>query len=308
MQHAEKKDSSVQIVCPSCASRYRVAAKNVDGRKTKCAKCGTIWAPKAEATTPAAQEKTAQPVSHQAGASVQQMQAALKAEFSAAEGTSLPQEMNAEDTLKGLDDPAVSEENQRVIEELRQKLAKEEAKKKSPPATARPKIAQRPPIRRFQGSSERYKVSKLQVILTFLSIVLPSILFIAREPIVEAFPQLGSFYETIGMPVNLRGVEFRNIQVSNIIDSDITTLIVKGEVVNISKEKIALNRLRVAIVGPDKKELVSWTTPPPRASLDPRTFVRFETRYVTPPAGASDVTVRFLNPNDVQSESVGDKK
>ncbi len=40
----------MQIACPSCAAEYDVPADRMKpGRKTRCARCGTVWAPEPEA-------------------------------------------------------------------------------------------------------------------------------------------------------------------------------------------------------------------------------------------------------------------
>jgi hypothetical protein len=47
------------------------------------------------------------------------------------------------------------------------------------------------------------------------------------------------------------------------------------------------------------QEIYTWTSMPSRSILGPGEKLEFRSRLVSPPASATDVMVRFFNPQDV---------
>jgi hypothetical protein len=59
--------------------------------------------------------------------------------------------------------------------------------------------------------------------------------------------------------------------------------------------------LRLAVIGPDSRELYSWTALLPRSVLPQGESLPFRSRLASPPAEGKQVMVRFLNRLDLTS-------
>ena len=68
-----------------------------------------------------------------------------------------------------------------------------------------------------------------------------------------------------------------------------------GDVTNITKSKTAVPLIEVAVKDAGGATLYTWTTEPPRASLEPAELVRFRARLASPPEQGQSVKVRFTS-------------
>lgn len=121
----------------------------------------------------------------------------------------------------------------------------------------------------------------------------------AREPLVRAVPGLASFYSAIGLPVNLRGIEFSNLRTSNETQDGTPVLVIEGEIVNPTRYTRDIPRLRFAVQGADGHEFYSWTALLPRETLTGHESFTFRSRLASPPEGSERVSVRFLHRTDL---------
>jgi predicted Zn finger-like uncharacterized protein len=114
-----------------------------------------------------------------------------------------------------------------------------------------------------------------------------------REGVVSAVPQTAKLFAAVGLPVNLRGVEIRNVSSKLAIEQGVPQLIVHGEIVNISGQQAKLARLRLAIRTDRGQEIYSWNTLPDKPVLEPGESAHFVRRLASPPEEGRDVIVRF---------------
>ncbi|MCZ8316971.1 MAG: thioredoxin [Phreatobacter sp.] len=170
------------------------------------------------------------------------------------------------------------------------------------PRPARPK-ADEPPKRRFRKpslprpSGRSFRMSPSVVILLLGSALLATFL-LGREQVVRTVPDSASVYERIGLPVNLRGVEFRDVKGANEIVDGVVVLVVEGQLVNITSRGADLPRLRLAVRDAGGKEIYTWTATPPAARLEAGQAVPFRSRLASPPPDGSSVEVRFFTRMD----------
>jgi hypothetical protein len=127
------------------------------------------------------------------------------------------------------------------------------------------------------------------------------VLLAARNQIVKYAPQTASFYALIGMPVNLRGLDFENIRVTRDIQNGMPVLMVEGQIVSTTKGIVEVPRLRFAIHDQAGKEIYSWTMMPSRTLLAAGETLPFRSRLASPPAEGRDVSIRFFNRRDAMS-------
>ena len=141
----------------------------------------------------------------------------------------------------------------------------------------------------------------------FIAVSLASIAFITaiglRATVVRAAPELAGLYAAIGLPVNLRGLEFTEIKTTHEIQDGIPVLVIEGEVMNVTRQPVEVPRLRLAVLGPDARELYAWTALLPRSVLPEGEKLSFRSRLASPPAEGKQVLVRFLTRFDLTASA-----
>jgi hypothetical protein len=148
----------------------------------------------------------------------------------------------------------------------------------------------------------RWPLSGMQSVILTL-ILLNAIVIGWRNDFVRLMPQTASFYARLGLPVNLRGLDFENLSTATEQHEGVPILVVEGEIINETRKIIDVPRLRFAVRNAARQEIYSWTAILPRTLLSPGDAVPFRTRLASPPPDAHDVLVRFLNRNDIYAGS-----
>ncbi len=127
----------------------------------------------------------------------------------------------------------------------------------------------------------------------FISVLVATAYF-ARVGIVKLVPASAQLYAQIGLPVNIRGLEFTNVQYLREFENGVPILSVSGEIVNVSAEAMHLPRLRFGLFDGEEHEIYHWTMAVARDPLEPTGSMRFSTRLAAPPDSAQHVQVRFV--------------
>ena len=311
------------IVCPNCATSYDVdvASLRPNGRKVRCVRCKEIWQAElshsdklmaaAEALAPV--RRAVEAISAEAGA-----EAAVAGAVEAAPdaGPALPHvQTQAEAWFDGPEnDPNFGGD---PFAEDAPPIAPTDLDGDSPPSAAAPEPdrggAAKPhedieteAARRYpQGSVRdwlRWPLSAMQSVILVL-VLLDAIVIGWRADFVRLMPQTASFYARLGLPVNLRGLEFDNLNTATEQHEGVPILVVEGDIFNQTRKIIDVPRLRFAVRNAARQEIYSWTAVLPRTLLSPGDAVPFRTRLASPPPDAHDVLVRFLNRNDIYAGS-----
>ncbi len=268
----------MQLACPACHTAFYVepAALGPDGRTVRCARCRNTWFARVEDLIP---EKA----------------------LALAEGEDLRPDTVA--PAAPVIQPPVQWNDMVMVDVPSPSLVPGD-----PDATAVPPID---PSSRAGGSQEAVVAAlrarsrgnaKRDARLSAIALVLGLIVVIgmtAREPLVRAVPNLAGFFEVIGMPVNLRGIDFAELRTSVEQQDGVDVLVIEGDLVNVTRYTRDLPRLRLAVHGADGRELYTWTALLPRETLLARESLTFRSRLASPPEDATRVSVRFLHRTDL---------
>ncbi|AMJ61840.1 DUF3426 domain-containing protein [Bosea sp. PAMC 26642] len=249
------------IVCPSCASRYELEASKLGqaGRTVRCAKCDTRW--------------HVEPLEFPPPPSAEETQALLSEELQQA--ASINDEVSAvASEMQGIEAP---EPDQAPLP-----IRKRSAGKKDRSGTAKPR-----------GMSGRGIAAPAAV--TALGLAVFGGLVWQRDLAVRAAPQLASVFQRLGLSVNVRGLSLTAIESGLVQDAQGRFLVVEGDVTNIARNPTAMPPIEVAVKDAGGQTLYTWTTDPPRPSLDPSELVRFRARLASPPENGQSVQVRFTS-------------
>ncbi len=327
-------DSPMLIACPNCATSYdlEVASLRPSGRRVRCVRCRTVWHAElshADRLIAAAEEL----------APVRRAVEAVAEAVAAGPGEELPADhINVPASLEGdsaagslatdapLDSPALgmaegSEEAGAASDindtaeidsppiapvdlDAGQPIADIEAGEDTGAQAAEDPLEDIESVaaRRFARPSLRkgwdWPLSHLQSAMLML-IIVDAIIVGWRTDFVRALPQTASFYSWIGMPVNLRGLNFDGLATATEQHEGVPILVVEGNVVNATGKSATVPHLRFAVRNAARQEIYSWTTAPSRTVLPSGEAVAFRTRLASPPPDAHDVLVRFVNRYDV---------
>lgn len=277
------------IVCPSCASQYELDAAKLgpDGRKVRCASCKTAWhvMPEAEVLSEA-------PVAFPEPPSAAETQALLEEELERAaaidaEITALAAETDARIAAAETDSDADE------TADIEDGAEAEPVSLVDAPAGRRKSLPRKPPA--SKKISLRSRGAALPVAAAMAGLALLGVLAWQRNAAVRMAPQLADVFALAGLPVNVRGLSLSSVESGLIDDGQGRFLVVEGDVTNITKRKTDMPLIEVAVTDAAGATLYSWTTQPPRPSLEPAELVRFRARLASPPEKGQSVRVRFTS-------------
>lgn len=245
------------IVCPSCASEYQIPTDRVgpDGRSVRCAACRETWFITPEDVSAAVEAEMTEAMLEAAGPG-------------AAEGRA---------------------EAQAALDAWESAMAQEE------PAAAPPPETEAPPARRPRKAAP--KRTGRPILPVALGIGLAAALVLAllgRGIVVRWVPQSAGLYARIGLPVNLRGLELRDV-VAFQTSGEGGQLVVEGNLVGIASAGAAVPPIEVEVRDAQNQSLYRWSIAPPRPALENRETARFRASLSAPPAQGRSVEVRFAS-------------
>lgn len=239
------------IVCPACASEYRIDADRVgaSGRSVRCAACRETWF-----------------------IGPDDVAAGILAELNAA-----PDPFDA----AIVDEPAASS-----------------AAAEAPPAeAAEPPAPRRRPSVKTKKKATRSGPRRLSPALAagLAVAALVPLSLLGRATVVRAMPQTASLYAGLGLPVNLRGIDFSDVAAfqTPAEGAEPARLVVEGDLVGVARERVAVPPIEVEVRDEHGQSLYRWSVPGPRPALEPGERARFKASLSAPPALGRRIEVRF---------------
>lgn len=282
----------MQIACPSCSTSYEIDPASLGaGRTVRCARCKTTWF---------ADGSVAEPV-------------AAEAETEAFTGVLPPDEvppLPAGDAGEPQHNAGTAESEMTAVPtEASAPVAIADAPSLVPaaePPAAAHTDSDSDEIENFAARRKRLQARRKEARRSSRWTALILVLFAfnvaligARSEVVRFLPQTASLFSAIGLPVNLRNLKFENMRISKETQESLAALVIEGTIVSISNKPSEVPRLRFAARDAAGQEVYTWTSMPSRSIIGPGEKLEFKSRLVSPPATASDVIVRFSNPQDI---------
>jgi predicted Zn finger-like uncharacterized protein len=305
------------IVCPNCATSYRVepASLGAAGRSVRCVRCRSVWF----ATDPSALSAVADGFRSQAMAvtAPPTAEAPPPPEAGFETDSAPPDEIAIADMPEqqpaDFDVPPPEQEPLIALPEhgmlpFHGTLPGAEGSTVEADSTAEPAIdavagedietvAARRAKRR--NSRRRFRLPAPGLPATILALIAINAILIGwRADVVKIAPQTASLYAAIGLPVNLRGLVFSNVATVTEAHEGVPVLVVEGSIASASNQVVEVPRLRFSVRNTSGQEVYSWTALPARSVLAPGETLAFRSRLASPPPEGRDVTVRFFNRRD----------
>jgi len=126
-----------------------------------------------------------------------------------------------------------------------------------------------------------------------LALALASVM--QRDVIVRAAPPLAGAYAAIGLPVNLKGLEWRDVKTRVVVEASQKVLAVEGEIKNLRDHSQSLPDIELSLRDEGGREVYAWKSPAPKAGLAQGETIQFRARLASPPEGAKAVRVNFAD-------------
>ena len=124
-------------------------------------------------------------------------------------------------------------------------------------------------------------------------------LMIWRAEVVRLLPQTATFYKMVGLEVNLRGLAFKDIKVSNETVDGKPVLVIEGTIIGQTKNPVELPRLRFSVRDAQGAEIYAWNAVLEQPVLKPGERAYFKSRLASPPPEGRNIDVRFFNKRDL---------
>lgn len=264
------------ITCPNCQSRYEVAAQALGerGRKVECAACHANWKalPQSDDAAPpgdrifSAEEELALDDAFEREAASVDAQTPARPPQRPAVTTSI-------DT--GEDQTAAAPEETNRLARQRKALEKRQMVLKRNLPQARLRRAWR------------------MVLAVVLMTLIGGGIYL-REPIVRAIPDMAGVYSAIGLGVNIIGLEFSEVNTLRAMRDGVEVLQITANLLNVAGHQVAVPPVIVGLRDADGNLLFEWSVVPQVQVLQPRDWTEFSTQLTSPPAGAADLNLSFL--------------
>ncbi len=277
----------MHIICPHCTTSYAInpATLGAAGRTVRCSRCKETWLARPEDAVemanamPAAMPDATQP--------------APSANDAADEWETMAREEEGQDTPV-VDSPSISTgwptegEGDQQDADIHEEI----------PATTH-----------RQRLGRLVRLPSLPRIPFMPSIGLPTActamgalvlaLMIWRADVVRLLPQTATFYKMVGLEVNLRGLAFKDIKVTNETVDGKPVLVIEGTIIGESRKPVELPRLRFSVRDAQGAEIYAWNAVLEQPVLNPGERAHFKSRLASPPPEGRNIDVRFFNKRDL---------
>lgn len=124
-------------------------------------------------------------------------------------------------------------------------------------------------------------------------------LVIWRGDVVRLLPQTATFYKMAGLDVNLRGLAFKDIKITNETVEGKPVLVIEGMIVGQTGRPVELPRLRFSVRDEQGAEIYAWNAVLEQPVLKPGEKAYFKSRLASPPPEGRNIDVRFFNKRDL---------
>ena len=288
------ENGSMHIVCPHCTTSYAInsATLGATGRTVRCSRCKEVWLARPEDAIEPVALQPAMAEASQSG----------EGPALAAEGTIALRE-EAADHTPVVESPSIAADWQADAStdpdwpSKARSVAGDDNTARRERRGFLGKLMTRPAGRHTKS------VRGLPIVCAAMG-ALAVALVVWRADVVRLLPQTASFYRTVGLDVNLRGLSFRDVKVTTETVEGKQVLVIEGAIVGETHKAVELPRLRFSVRDAQGTEIYAWNIVLDQTVLKPGDHASFKSRLASPPAEGRSIDIRFFNRRDVAGGSV----
>ncbi len=290
----------MHIVCPHCTTSYAInpATLGAGGRTVRCSRCKETWLARPEdAVELAAAAPAAMPGQAQSGPAAADDAAAEWEAMARAEQEQDAPVVESPSISAGW--PAEGEASHQGGDSDWTAAARMDAEDHGeiPATTHRQRLARLFRLPSLPRLSFMPSVGLPTACAAMGALILA--LTIWRADVVRLLPQTATFYKMVGLDVNLRGLAFKDIKVTNETVDGKPVLVIEGVIVGETKKAVELPRLRFSVRDAQGAEIYAWNAVLEQPVLKPGERAYFKSRLASPPPEGRNIDVRFFNKRDL---------
>src|ERR1700758_18376 len=288
----------MHIVCPHCTTSYAIdlATLGASGRTVRCSRCKEVWLARPE---DAIELAAAIPAAASAGGD----DAAAEWERMANE------EAGQTDDTPVVDSPSISADW--PADDASQPNWRSAAQDDADDLAAQPRRSSRlrhllKPLALFRMpglSLPKLPVATLPTACAAMGALVLA-LVIWRADVVRLLPQTATFYRMVGLEVNLRGLMFKDVKITNETVDGKPVLVIDGVIVGETRKPVELPRLRFSVRDAQGAEIYAWNAVLEQPVLRPGEKAVFKSRLASPPPEARNIDVRFFSKRDLTGGNI----
>lgn len=280
------------ITCPHCQTRYQIALETIGsaGRKVQCANCGEAWQAAPEFPKPRPKPTLVQPGDEYPDDKLfdETDEAALDAQFA---------EQEREAASETRDTAEAPESEYADYVEVEEETAIAQPGPSVDPALARKQ--QRAFFRRQNARGRKLPLARVRrtarIVVALVLIALVTGGIALRTSIVRQLPSLAGLYESIGLGVNVVGLEIRDLKTMRSQRGGNDILSIDSRIYSVSNRTVTVPSLVVTLLDDKGDALYEWSVTPQARDLAAGEVIQFSTELPKPPAGAAQVKLTFAS-------------
>ena len=284
------------IICPHCTTSYGInlGTLGAAGRTVRCSRCKEVWLARPEDAV----ETVAQVPAMAAAGEAPSQQAAPQQDAADQWEAMARQDMAGQTPV--VDSPSIAadwrSDHGRTTEgdwttEARHDVHDEADEPKRSRLRALFSLPPFPPIPMLRGINLTMACGAMAVL------VLALLLF--RNDVVRLLPGTAAFYRLVGLEVNLRGLAFKDLKITNETVDGKPVLVIEGMIVGESSKPVELPRLRFSVRDAQGAEIYAWNAVLEQAVLKPGERAWFKSRLASPPPEGRNIDIRFFSKRDL---------
>jgi predicted Zn finger-like uncharacterized protein len=242
----------MHIVCPHCTTSYAInlATLGTGGRTVRCSRCKEVWLARPEDAVDLSAPVPAMAAAGQAAGH----------DDAAAEWEALARE-DAPEQTPHVDSPSISADWP-ADGAARSSLADWTSAARDDGLDHHDE----PPLRRFPFLPRSFRLPTIfpgrpliglpTACVAMGAMVLAMIIW--RSDVVRLLPQTAAFYKMVGLDVNLRGLAFKDLKITNETVEGKAVLVIEGVIVGETSKTVELPRLRFSVRDAQGAEIYAW--------------------------------------------------
>ena len=284
----------MHIVCPHCTTSFAIKPDTLGaaGRNVRCSRCKEVWLARPEDAIEAAQAMPAMAAASQGTGSAEA--------DAAAEWEAMARQEEAQGTPV-VDSPSISidwpaeGEGSRGSETDWPSVAQADAEAhKGAVSTHRSRLTRLFRLPKFQVPG----MLSARIACVAMGALVAALMF-WRTDVVRLLPQTATFYRMVGLDVNLRGLAFKDLKITNETVDGKPVLVIEGVIVGETKKAVELPRLRFSVRDAQGAEIYAWNAVLEQPVLQPGERAYFKSRLASPPPEGRNIDVRFFTKRDM---------
>jgi predicted Zn finger-like uncharacterized protein len=274
------------ITCPNCQTRYQLANEAIGsaGRKVQCANCQTAWQATPEFPQPKPKPRIVPKTEEDDKLFDALAEKGLDADFAAEEERLLA---------------AAAEARQADEQEEEAATVRISARNTAPANPGMTSKQQQAFSKRRDDMISSLPFAKVRrtmrlVGIVALVLVVSGTVFLRTE-LVRQFPALADIYASVGLGVNVIGLDFRDVKTVHAYKDNTDLMMISANIVSVNPRRVPVPQVVVTLLDANANALYEWSVSPNVPDLAPGEIVKFETQLASPPEGAERVKLTFTN-------------